>query len=132
MTRWKPWLRAGGFLAATLLVALLGAWLLFGTQRASIQTDLLAMLPATERNPLAEVAAQRLAHASGDRVVLLVTHAEDDQAKAAARELGQLLAKQPVFASVSAELPQLDLQQLVTPYLQHRFYLLADADRADT
>ena len=82
-------LRAGWFAAATLLMALLGAWLLFGRDRSPIQTDLLAMLPATERNPLAEVAAQRLAHANGDRVILLVANADDDRAKAAARKRRQ-------------------------------------------
>jgi predicted exporter len=122
-------LRAIGFTVATLLIAALGAWLLFGRDRSPIQTDLLAMLPATERNPLAEVAAQRLAHANGDRVVLVVANADDAQAKAAARELGQRLAKDKVFASVTAELPPFDLQQLITPYLAHRFSLLTDADR---
>jgi predicted exporter len=124
------WLRAGWFAAATLLMALFGAWLLFGRDRSPIQTDLLAMLPATERNPLAEVAAQRLAHANGDRVILLVANADDDRAKAAARELGHALAKDNVFASVTAELPPFDLQQWVAPYLAHRFTLLTDADRA--
>ena len=123
------WLRAGWFIAATLLIALLGTWLLFGRGRSPIQTDLLAMLPATERNPLAEVAAQRLAHANGDRVILLVTNADDTRAKAAARELGKTLSKNDVFASVTAELPPFDLQQLAAPYLAHRFTLLADADR---
>ncbi|GLQ46741.1 membrane protein [Dyella lipolytica] len=129
MNRSALWLRAGWFAVATLLMILLGAWLLFGRGRSPIQTDLLAMLPATERNPLAEVAAQRLAHANGDRVILLVAHADDDRAKAAARELGHALAQDSVFASVTAELPPFDLQQLVTPYLAHRFMLLTDADR---
>jgi predicted exporter len=129
MTERNLWRRAIGFMVATLLVTLLGAWLLFGRDRSPIQTDLLAMLPATERNPLAEVAAQRLAHANGDRVVLVMANADDAQAKAAARELGRLLSKDKVFASVTAELPPFDLQQLVTPYLAHRFNLLTDADR---
>ncbi|GAB2584943.1 hypothetical protein ISP15_07995 [Dyella jejuensis] len=129
MKRPVLWLRAGGFAAAMLLLALLGAWLLLGRDRSPIQTDLLAMLPATERNPLAEVAAQRLAHANGDRVVLLVSNADDGRAKAAARQLGHALADNPVFASVTAELPPFDVQQLVAPYLAHRFWLLTDADR---
>ena len=129
MTERNLWLRAIGFMAATLLIAAACAWLLFGRGRSPIQTDLLAMLPATERNPLAEVAAQRLAHANGDRVILLVANADDVQAKAAARQLGQTLAKDTVFASVTAELPPFDLQQLVAPYLAHRFHLLSDADR---
>ena len=129
MTERNLWLRAIGFAVATLLLALACAWLLFGRDRSPIQTDLLAMLPATERNPLAEVAAQRLAHANGDRVVLVVANADDAQAKAAARELGRVLAKNDVFASVTAELPPFDLQQLITPYLAHRFALLTDTDR---
>ena len=129
MTQRSLWLRAGGFAAMALLMTLLGAWLLFGRGRPAIQTDLLAMLPTTERNPLAEVAAQRLAHANGDRVILLVANADDDHAKSAAREFGQMLAKDKVFASVTAELPPFDLQQFVTPYLAHRFTLLTDADR---
>lgn len=123
-------LRAGAFAAATLLLALLGAWLLFGCGAVPIQTDLLAMLPATEQNPLAERAVQRLAHASGDRMVLLVENADDARAKAAARALGDALRQDRVFASVIAELPPFDLQQLVAPYLAHRFSLLSDADRA--
>ncbi|MBE1159932.1 MMPL family transporter [Dyella acidiphila] len=129
MTQRSLWLRAGWFAVAMVLLTVLGAWLLFGRGRSPIQTDLLAMLPATERNPLAEVAAQRLAHANGDRVILLVANKDDDRAQAAARALGQALGKDPIFASVTAELPPFDLQQLVTPYLAHRFSLLGDADR---
>lgn len=130
MTQAHLWRRAGAFIAAMLGIALLGAWLLFGRAGSPIQTDLLAMLPATERNPLAEVAAQRLAHANGNRVILLVANADDVRAKAAARELGQQLSKDHIFESVTAELPPFDLQQLVTPYLAHRFHLLTEADRA--
>ncbi|MGC1550853.1 MAG: MMPL family transporter [Rhodanobacter sp.] len=110
-------------------MALLCTWLLFGRGRVPIQTDLLAMLPATEQNPLAEIAAQQLAHANGDRMVLLVENADDDRAKAAARALGAVLAKDHVFESVLAELPPFDLQQFVAPFLAHRFMLLSDADR---
>nr|WP_256489082.1 MMPL family transporter [Dyella lutea] len=111
------------------LLAGFGAWLLFGRGSVPIQTDLLAMLPATEQQPLAEAAVQRLAHANGDRVVLLVENADDDRAKAAARALGKALAADHVFRSVMAELPPFDLQQMVAPYLAHRFFLLSDDDR---
>lgn len=129
MKRSSLWLRAGLFTAATAAVALLGAWLLFGRGPVPIDTDLLAMLPATEQNPLAETAVQRLAHANGDRMVLLVENADDDRAKAAARVLSKRLGADPVFSSVLGQLPPFDLQQFVAPYLTHRFSLLADADR---
>ena len=117
------------FVVALLAMVLLGGWLLFGRGESPIQTDLLAMLPATERQPLTEEAVERLAHASGDRMVLLVEHADDATAKQAARELGNRLAAAHVFANVIAELPPFDLRELIAPYLSHRFHLLADADR---
>lgn len=130
MSRLIPSLRAALFSVFALLVTDLGAWLLFGRGMSPIQTDLLAMLPATERHPLAEAAVERLAHANGDRMVLLVEHADDATAKDAARELGKRLAADPAFAAVAAELPPFDLDQLIAPYLAHRFHLLTDADRA--
>lgn len=120
--------RAIGFALVAVAMALLGAWLVFGRGNVPIQTDLLAMLPATERHPLAEAAVEQLTHANGDRIVLLVEDA-DDTAKHAARKLGQLLAKDKVFRSVTAELPPFDLDQLLSPYLVHRFHLLTDGDR---
>lgn len=123
-------LRAALFATATVLLALLGAYLLFGRGKLPIQTDLLAMLPATEQNPLAENAVERLAHANGDRMVLLVENADDARAKAAARALGKTLAAHKVFSSVTAELPPFDLAQVTAPYLAHRFFLLTGADRA--
>ena len=121
--------RAIGFALVTVVVAVLGAWLVFGRGSVPIQTDLLAMLPATERHPLAEAAVEQLTHANGDRIVLLVEDANDDIAKDAARTLGQSLTKAKVFRSVTAELPPFDLDQLLSPYLVHRFHLLTDADR---
>jgi predicted exporter len=122
--------RAGLFAVAALLVAALAAWLLFGRGPLPIQADLLAMLPATEQNPLAETAVERLAHANGDRMVLVVENADDARAKDAARALGRMLAADKVFGTVTAELPPFDLAQMVAPYLAHRDWLLAGADRA--
>jgi predicted exporter len=121
--------RAGLFAFASLVVCLLCAWLLFGRGTSPLQTDVLTLLPATERHPLAEDAVERLARASGDRMVLLVNNKDDDAAKDAARELGATLGADPVFASVIAELPPFDLDQLVTPFLPFRFHLLTPEDR---
>ena len=122
--------RAGLFAAFALTVALLGAWLLFGRGAPPIQTDLLAMLPANARDPLADQAVQHLAQANGDRMVLLLDGADDTQVKQAARTLGAALERSGVFAQVLAVLPPFDLQRMVAPYLAHRFQLLDAADRA--
>ena len=121
-------LRAVIFAAVTLAATLLTAWLLFGRGALPIQTDLLAMLPATERDALAEKAVEKLANASGDRMVLLVA-GDDDNAKAAARALGRALAADKAFESVTAELPPFDLADFVQPYLPHRFGMLDEVDR---
>ncbi|MGA7437778.1 MAG: MMPL family transporter, partial [Luteibacter sp.] len=123
-------LRAAVFAAVSLLVCALGAWLLFGRGASPLQTDLLAMLPATERNALAEDAVERLARASGDRMILLVGNKDDEAAKDAARDLGAALGKDKVFAHVLAELPPFDMEQLVDPFLPYRFHLLTADDRA--
>jgi predicted exporter len=122
--------RAGAFAAATLLLALLCAWLLFGRGPLPIQTDMLAMLPATERDPLAETAVDRLARANGDRVVLVLVGNDDGSVKQAARALGKALTADKAFRDVTAELPPFDLAAFVAPYLAHRYALLGDADRA--
>lgn len=123
-------LRASLFTLVALGICLFCAWLLFGRGTSPLQTDIMTILPATERHPLAEDAVERLARASGDRMILLVSNDDDEAAKTAARELGETLGKDPVFASVIAELPPFDLDQLVTPFLPFRFHLLTPEDRA--
>lgn len=130
MTWSSPRLRAAAFAVAVLMIACLGGWLLFGRGESPIQTDLLAMLPPTERHPLAEAAVERLARANGDRMVLLLESTSDEHAKDAARELTQALAQSNAFTSVVGELPPFDLDAMLAPYLAHRFHLLNDADRA--
>jgi predicted exporter len=130
MKRSPTTLRAGLFAFAAVVACLLCAWLLFGRGASPLQTDLLTMLPSTERHPLAEDAVDRLAKASGDRMILLVGNADDAAAKDAARQLGDALGKDTVFASVVAELPPFDLDRLVTPFLPFRFHLLTPEDRA--
>lgn len=122
---------AWGVRAAWLVLALLAAlycgWRFAGA--SPLETNLLALLPATEADPVAEKAVDTLASALGDRTVLLVTSRDDAHAKAAAKQLGASLQKSGAFASVTAELPPFDLSQISALYLPYRFGLLAPADR---
>ena len=121
-----------GVRAAWLLLALVAAlycgWRFAGP--SPLQTDLLALLPATEADPVAEHAVDTLASALGDRTVLLVSSNDDAHAKAAAKQLGASLQKSGAFGSVTAELPPFDLTQIAALYMPYRFGLLAPADRA--
>jgi predicted exporter len=124
--------QAWGVRAAWLLLALAAAlycgWRFAGP--SPLQTNLLALLPATEADPVAEKAVDTLASALGDRTVFLVTSNDDAHAKAAAKQLGASLRKSGAFASVTAELPPFDLSQIAGLYLPYRFGLLTPADRA--
>src|SRR5579864_3516151 len=123
--------QAWGMRAAWLLLALVAAlycgWRFAGP--SPLQTNLLALLPATEADPVAEKAVDTLASALGDRTVLLVTSNDDAHAKAAAKQLGASLRKSGAFGSVTAELPPFDLSQIAALYMPYRFGLLAPADR---
>ena len=123
--------RAWGVRAAWLVLALLAAlycgWRFAGA--SPLETNLLALLPATEADPVAEKAVDTLASALGDRTVLLVTSRDDAHAKAAAKQLGASLQKSGAFASVTAELPPFDLSQIAALYQPYRFGLLGAADR---
>jgi predicted exporter len=119
---WATWL------AFALAAVLYCGWRFAGT--SPLQTNLLALLPATEVDPVAEEAFDKLAAALGDRTVLLVTSDNASHAKAAARQLGATLAASGAFRSVTATLPPFDLSQIGGLYLPYRFGLLTPNDRA--
>src|ERR1700729_2639192 len=106
--------QAWGMRAAWLLLALAAAlycgWRFAGP--SPLQTNLLALLPATEADPVAEEAVDKLAAALGDRTVFLVTSDDAAHAKAAAKQLGAALATSGVFRSVTATLPPFDVSQI--------------------
>ncbi len=100
-----------------LLVAVMGlysGWRLH--QGRALETDLLAMLPETERHPAAERGVRALAHAMGDRVLLMVGAPEPPRARAAARSLAEALRASQAFSNVVDQLPSMD------PGLLPRFY----------
>lgn len=95
-----------------------------------LQTNLLALLPKTEADPIAEHALDALASTMGERAVYLVTSDDGAHAKAAARRLGQSLAASGAFRHVLTEVPPFDVSQVARFYLPYRFALLTPADRA--
>ena len=100
-----------------------------------LQTNLLALLPPTERNPVAELAVSRLTEAAGNRALFLVGPASQSHSLApevvgkAARKFAQTLRESGAFGLVTAEIPAFDVQQLARFYRPFRFNLLSSADR---
>ncbi|PLZ04294.1 hypothetical protein CY652_01055 [Burkholderia sp. WAC0059] len=95
-----------------------------------LQTNLLALLPATETDPVAAKATGLLASALDERAVFVVTGSDDARTKAAAKRFGAALAASGAFRSVTAALPPFDVARIVSFYLPYRFGLLTAADRA--
>ncbi|NPT36367.1 MMPL family transporter [Paraburkholderia xenovorans] len=124
----QVWSVRAAWLLLALVAALYCGWRFAGP--SPLQTNLLALLPATEADPVAEQAVDTLASALGDRTVFLVTSNDDAHAKAAAKQLGASLQKSGAFGSVTAELPPFDLSQIAALYMPYRFGLLAPADRS--
>ncbi|QGZ58052.1 MMPL family transporter [Paraburkholderia acidiphila] len=120
-------MRAAWLLLA-LAAALYCAWRFAGP--TPLQTNLLALLPATEADPVAEEAVDQLAGALGNRAVLLVSSQDAAHAKAAAGQLGAVLNASHAFASVTAQVPPFDLGRITRFYLPYRFGLLTAEDRA--
>ncbi len=118
-------MRARGWIWTALLLALAAfAGLRLASGRA-METDLLAMLPETEKNPVAEQAIRTLTATTQERIVLLVRGTDPADSKAAALALARDLEAAQVFENVSCELPPVDPGELVRFYAPFRFRLAA-------
>ncbi len=100
------------------------------TSLPPLQTNLLALLPKTEADPVAEHALDALASTMGERAVYLLTSDDAAHAKAAAKVFAQSLASSGAFRGVVAQLPPFDVTQVARFYLPYRFGLLTADDRA--
>lgn len=90
-----------------------------------LETDLLALLPATERNPLAEQAASRLSRFAGERAVFLIGLPNQREARQAASRLAEDLCRSGAFRQCLARIPNPDPSALLNIYQPHRIGLLA-------
>lgn len=90
-----------------------------------LETDLLAMLPPTEKSATAEAAVKALSDQLGNRALFLVGHADADQARRAARSFAARLEASNAFKRVIAKAPQVDARSLTDFYLPYRSGLLA-------
>jgi predicted exporter len=115
---------------AGISVALAAAAVLLLARYAPVQTDLLALLPPTERSAAAERAVAAMRDAAGNRAVFLIGDAQAPSAKRAAERFAAELKRSGAFASVQFEVPDIDPQRLTAPHHEFRFGLLTDADRA--
>ena len=110
-------------------VAALGAAYGFGVAgRMHVETDLLAMLPQVERDPLIEEAVRHLAATTGRRTLFLVGAPDLTRARAAAGDLAAALRASQVFSGVTLEVAG-GGAALGALYDAHRDVLLSDTQR---
>src|SRR5258708_10286428 len=110
-------------------IAFGGAALLLLARGAPLQTNLLALLPPTERSAAAERAVAAMHDAAENRAVFLVGHRDAATAKEAARRFAAELEASRAFKRVQLEVPAADPRPLLRANLDYRFGLLAEADR---
>ncbi|BCL77385.1 membrane protein [Jeongeupia sp. HS-3] len=114
---------------AWLLILLLAAGWLASQHRAlagRLDTDLFALLPSSERDPVAERAMASLSQASERQLVLLVGATDRDAAAKAADTLAAGLKDLPV----KAQSQPVDVDKLRDFYAPYRQLLLTPDDRA--
>ncbi len=118
---------------ALVFLGCLGAALAAGaallTRGVPLQTNLLAMLPPTERDPLAEQVVASLGTAIAGRTFFVVSHPQDAVAKDTAERFAAAAARAGGFRTLVARLPQLDPGVPLALYARHRFGLLSERDR---
>ena len=121
--RTRSWL----FLAALGVAAAVLAGILW--RGVPLQTNVLAMLPATERDPVAEKVVASLGAAIGSRVLILFSHADEARAKAAAEHFAAVAGGAGGLRGLTVRLPEPDPKLLHNLYAASRFGLLAESDR---
>ncbi|MHA6198459.1 MMPL family transporter [Pseudomonas wadenswilerensis] len=113
------------------LVLLLGVLAVAGWQwqrGAVLSADLMTLVPGATQDPLVKRAEQRMQEPLNREMLVLVGHADRDQAIALARELAGTWQASGLFEKVQWSL-QTDLQALREQLLQGRLAMLSRADR---
>jgi predicted exporter len=98
-------------------------------QGSPIQTDILALLPPTERNPNAEAAVQALTKQLGNRALFMVGHEDVGLSKSLARDFAARLRASGAFSQVIEVVPKFDARMVNEVYRPYRSSLLTPADR---
>ncbi len=96
----------------------------------TFRTDLLALLPREEQDPVLQRANEAVSRALGRRVVALVGDPSRDRARAAALALSADLKATGLVSSAGDEIGADRMKAMGALYFPHRRGLLSDGDRA--
>lgn len=96
----------------------------------TLRTDLTALLPRDERDPVLQKVNDAVSSALSRRAVFLIGHTERAKARAGAASISKVLAASGAFAIEQGSLDAERLKRVGALYWPHRDALLSDADRA--
>lgn len=117
------------FIAWLLLMATVCA-LFFGNLKANLdtETDILALLPSAEHDPVADAALHAFSDQAGRKVLFLIGAEDEEKARSAATDFATTLKTTPGFSSIQFEL-QNRVAETLKAYEPYRHVLLSAQDR---
>ena len=94
-----------------------------------LSTDLLALLPQEERDPVLKTANEAISRALGRHVIVLVGHPERVKARVVAQTMADALAATGLVDALGSQAMASQFRQIGATYFPHRHGLLAAEDR---
>ncbi|HIP76155.1 MAG TPA: hypothetical protein EYH12_03275, partial [Psychromonas hadalis] len=94
-----------------------------------IETNLLALLPENQQDPIAQQAFTQITNNVSNRVVFLLGSKDKTTLINAAKSFSDALLTQPLFSNIEAQLSEQDQQAWGKLYFPYRAQLLSNADR---
>lgn len=116
---------------ALVAVLLLGhnAWLWLG-KRVTPDTDILALLPVQERDPVLHQAFGHMVDSAQQRLVVLVGHKDWDKARSAADAYAAVLAAHPALIQMPVAATDETQREWLSLFMKHRLVLMTLQDEA--
>jgi predicted exporter len=123
MKHWAAWVWLAVLIAALAFLAL--RW----TSGITLQSNILALLPPTERDAAAQNIQDRIANVFSRRIVFLVGDADPAKARAAALELSTALGHSGMISALTSKIDVNAERRMAAAYYPYRMGLLSDTDR---
>lgn len=122
--------RGGRYFAALLLVTTLALVSCWFTGRAGVETNMLALIPPAERDPVRAQALAQFDATLARQHIALVGAPTLDEARRAAQDYANALCASGVFSDVRLQIDAKQQAQMATVYAPYRQRLLSDGLRA--
>lgn len=101
-----------------------------GGKPLPIETNILALLPKNQQDPIAQQAFDKIASAMSNKVVFLLEGTEKKQLIDAAQQFEQSITTLGLFSDITGEISESDQQAWANFYYPKRFQLLTDTQKA--